>query len=106
VTDWTVLSSAPSVLHRRWRRRTILLHASVFILGVVALNLTDGLWAVVPIIDAAAILASRSMGAFLKLRPTSLELGRGVLTGSFAAFGLELVASAVLLFGWLGAHSS
>jgi hypothetical protein len=73
----------------------------VFILGVVALNLTDGLWAVVPIIDAAAVLASLSIGAFLKLRPTSLEIGRGVLAGSFAAFGLELVASAVLLFGWV-----
>jgi hypothetical protein len=106
VTDWTVLSSAPSAQHRRWRGRTILLHASLFILGVLALNLTDGLWAVVPIVDAAAILASLSVGVWLAFRPTSREVGRGVLAGSFGAFGLEAATSAVLLFGWLGAHSS
>ena len=106
MTDWTVLSSAPSAQHSRWRGRTLLLHASVYVLGVLALNLTGGLWAVVPIVDAAAILVSLSVGAFLKFRPTSQEIGRGVLAGSCGAFGLEVVTSAVLLFGWLGAHSS
>jgi hypothetical protein len=104
--DWRILSGDPGPAYRQARNLTLGAHCGLLAAGVLVLTLTEGLAAAVPTALATLLCLSLLTGiALLVLRPTTRDVGRGVVAGTLSGFAVQVLAGGCLLFGWLSLNN-
>ncbi|NHC22920.1 hypothetical protein G6553_07010 [Nocardioides sp. IC4_145] len=99
--DWRTLSDERPATYRSARNLVLAANGTLFLLGVVTINLTSGLALAVAAALFGAWLVAVIAGLVYLSRQRMRERVQGLLAGAVGALAGEVLLGAVLLFGWL-----